>query len=497
MNALSTDPVLDEIRRLHDDRQSGTVSLNCSSNNGRIDIFLREGLIEAASSNLQSFRLGDYLRKQLQIAAGDLDAAQSEAQRRKIWFGEAVVRRKLADQARVRAAARCQAMELLAYAVNNCFSVGSFTASLRSYYAPARISFPHVLLELYRSNAALFEPQARTEIALCNGVDASAFPWYPQELCVLTHLENPNTFDGLLTATGLGEASLKKILGVLHKLAIIEILSDRQTSNAVVKRSEFRFEQLIPVITGAVLHEKLEVPRNGSSFTSEQFKNLKVQVNENTSKDPLKVFTVSSPEAQDGKSLISANLAFSFAMDPGRRVVLIDCDLRRPSLQNYLGVPSEPGLLQYLTDGHFNPYCYLRRIDNLYFLTSGGVAENPIEILSMEKMKQLIEYLKIEFDTIILDAAPYSPIADARIVTGLSDGLIMVVRRGKTSYRSTDRALKAIDRNKLIGVVFNDVKPMLFHTYQDFGYYRYSGDKLAYATNDSKTQATPKKYLES
>jgi Mrp family chromosome partitioning ATPase len=92
----------------------------------------------------------------------------------------------------------------------------------------------------------------------------------------------------------------------------------------------------------------------------------------------------------------------------------------------------------------------------------------------MRKMKQLIESLRRDFDTIILDAPPYSPIADARVVTALSDALLMVIRRGKTSSSSIDQALTAVDRNKFIGVVFNDVKPMLFHTYQQqYGYYGY------------------------
>src|SRR4029079_18023476 len=133
-------------------------------------------------------------------------------------------------------------------------------------------------------------------------------------------------------------------------------------------------------------------------------------------------------------------------LDPGRRVIAVDCDLRNPSLNEYLGVPSEPGLLQYLANGHLSPNCYLRRVDNLYFLTTGGVAPNPVEILSMNKMKQLIEHLKKDFDTIIIDAPPYWPVADARIVTSMSDGLIMVVRRGRTSCSSSDRAFKAVDR---------------------------------------------------
>ena len=66
---------------------------------------------------------------------------------------------------------------------------------------------------------------------------------------------------------------------------------------------------------------------------------------------------ISSPDAQDGKSLVSANLAFSFALDPGRRVVIVDCDLRNPGLDKYLGVPAEPGLLQHLLNGHLSPYC--------------------------------------------------------------------------------------------------------------------------------------------
>ena len=74
-------------------------------------------------------------------------------------------------------------------------------------------------------------------------------------------------------------------------------------------------------------------------------------------------------------------------------------------------------------------------------MTAGGTASNPIEVLSMRKMKELIERLRISFDTIILDSPPYSPIADARVVTALSDGLLMVIRSGRTAYSSTGSRL--------------------------------------------------------
>ena len=116
--------------------------------------------------------------------------------------------------------------------------------------------------------------------------------------------------------------------------------------------------------------------------------------------------------------------------------------------------------------------------------------------LSDSQQSDLIEYLKTDFDTIILDAPPFSPIADARIVTALSDGFILVIRRGKTSYRSIEGAYRVIDRQKLLGVVFNDVKPMLFHTYYNRGYYNYSHDSQ-YLYPSRKTRVNPKNYLES
>jgi capsular exopolysaccharide synthesis family protein len=358
------------------------------------------------------------------------------------------------------------------------------------------------MLELSRRVDVLFEANAGERIALSDLADLSAFPWYPQELCVLSELKYPQTFDALLKATGMQEKNLKRVVGVLDRLGVIESVGGAESSepqatpgDAVLIKPDFPFEYLIPVVTNAVLNEKLEAARNAGSFTSEQFKMLKVQITDVSSAAALKVITVSSPDPQDGKSLISANLAFSFAMDPGRRTIIVDCDLRSPSLGKYLGVNSEPGLLQYLANGQLSPYCFVRRLQNLYFMTAGGVAPNPIEILSMHKMRQLIETLKKDFDTIILDAPPYSPIADARVVTGLSDSLIMVVRRGKTSCSSTDRALKAIDRNKLLGIVFNDVQPMLFHTYYDFGYYYYGKKQRVYASTE-KPRTSPKNYLE-
>ena len=113
----------------------------------------------------------------------------------------------------------------------------------------------------------------------------------------------------------------------------------------------------------------------------------------------------------------------------------------------------------------------------------------------MRKMKVMIEQLRSMFDVIILDAPPYSPIADARVVTSLSDGLVLVIRSGKTGYAITDRAFQAVDQRKLLGVVLNDVKPMPLQTYHSYGYY-YGDGRGGYVGNGQAPPRPPKSYLE-
>jgi len=492
---LPANSVLTELRRLCDEKQTGVLALG--SNGTRVEVFYSEGWIDAVSSNLSTHQFGSYLVKDGYLLSRDLSTVKTEAERRKVCFGESAVRRGLVEEAQVAAAARHQALELLKHSLELGLPIVSFRNALHPLYVPAHITFPHLLLDLSRSNPALFLPDPNVHLRLTKTRNLSALPWYPQELAVLAELRNPIRYPALLAITGLEDSSLQRILGVFDRLNLIEQLENPEVSaengNEAIVANEFHFEHLVPVVTNAVVHEKLEVARNGGSFTSEQFRSLKVQISEVSAQVPMKVITVSSPDTKDGKSLVSANLASAFAMDPGRRVIIVDCDLRSPALNRYLGVSAEPGLLTYLAEGQLSPYCYTRRLGNLYFLTSGGIAPNPIEILSMPKMRQLIEYLKIDFDTIILDAPPFSPIADARIVTGMSDGLVMVLRRGKTSYSNADRAFKAVDRNKVLGVVFNDVKPLLFHTYHNYGYYRYGDNRYLYSGSSKKG---PKSYLD-
>ena len=222
MTRSSVNSVLDEIRQLHDNEESGTLAL-AGSQGQRVEVFFREGMIEAASSNLGGRRLGDYLAKAEYGTVRDLDALEARRRRRKISFGEAAVQKGLLSPAELETAVRRQAFELLDHAFKNELYRDSFRSHLRFFFAPAKISFPNALLELCRRNAAPLEPATNAHISLVEGIHFSLFHWYPQELYVLSELQNSTTFERLLKTTGLQETNLKKVLGVLDGLGVIEV----------------------------------------------------------------------------------------------------------------------------------------------------------------------------------------------------------------------------------------------------------------------------------
>jgi protein-tyrosine kinase len=486
--------LLEKIQQIQEEKESGFLFLQQDAK--IIRVFFHEGFIDALSSNLEQHRLGQYLVREGFVEASAIDPLLQESQRRQIPLGEAAVRRKILDPAELRDVARRQAVQLLKYAIDDDFAVGSFERPSPSFQVSAQIDLDYLRLELARNNSETFELGSCQLVVLRDGMEISALPWYPQELSVLGQLTQPRTPQELVSLVGMDYTHLKKILSVLQNLQLIEVVEAiPNPTTALALRERFPLDFLVPAVRNAAYSDKLEIIHDECSFVSEQFKTLKARLNEIPSDRSVKAIVISSPLAADGKSLISINLALCFAKDPGRRVIVVDCDLRNPSLHKYLGIPPEPGLLGFLQNGVLQPHCYMRRLENLYLMMAGGTAANPVELLSQGKMRGLIEYLKTEFDTIILDSPPLAPISDGRILTGLADGLIMVVRCGKTSYTSVERALKVIDWQKFLGVVFNDVKPVLFHTQYDYSLYHYASQGL-YPRSRRRIKGQTKNYLD-
>jgi protein-tyrosine kinase len=486
--------LVNRIRQIEQEAKTGLLVLE---KDGKvIRMYFRNGLIEGCSSDFPQHWLGQYLLKEGYVEPEEVTPLVEEAKRKNVATGEVAVAHKKLDAPELVEVVRQQAFQLFRYAIENGFAPAGFQSGSLELKCSAAIPLQHLLLVLARHAPEPIEIDAGRSIVLRGGTDLTNLPWYPQELAVINELKYPRTPADLLHATGFEPVKLRKILGVLHTLQLVDFV-DVVTSEgtAVMVRSRGPYDYLVPEIRDARLSDKLEVVHSEGSFISEQFKTLKVRLSELPLDQPVKVITVSSPQPEDGKSLICANLALSFAKDPGRRVLVIDADLRNPSLHKYLGISPDPGLLGYLQNGHVQPHCYLRRLQNLYVMTAGGIAPNPIELLSLGKMKDLIRHFAEEFDTVIIDATPFAPISDARIVMGLSDGLVMVVRRGKTSFGNLKQAFKVVDPKKLLGVVFNDVKPMLFHTHYNYTYYRYGYGSL-YPYRTQKIRQRTKNYLE-
>jgi protein-tyrosine kinase len=471
--SLHRNPLLQTIHQLQENGATGSLPLSRAGQT--VIVYFREGLISAVSTSISDHQLGKYLARRGYITEKDIASLVKEAGRRSTLTGETAVSKNLLDGSELMELVQEQAAGILSLAIKNGFEPQGFNrADPPSFFMPARIDHMQLMLDLARANLQPFKVDPGMLIGLRNGKQNTPLSWLPAELSVLNELKEPRTIHELVVSTGLEYPRLSKILFVFDTLQLLSFVECAPVSStALVRRQGFPFESLVPEIRKTALSDKIETVREEGSFISEQFKTLKIHISEIAAAHNAKVITFSSPAAEDGKSLVCLNLAVSYSRDLDRRVIVLDCDLRNPSLNKYLGVAAEPGLLGYLEEDYLQPYCYMRRLDKLYILTAGGISANPLEFLSQDRMRKFIDYLKTEFDVILIDAPPLVPISDTQVLAGLSDGIVLVVRSGKTTYADIVKGFRKLNREKLMGVVVNDVQPLLFNTHYDHRYYNY------------------------
>ena len=211
------------------------------------------------------------------------------------------------------------------------------------------------------------------------------------------------------------------------------------------------------------------------SAYAEALRNIRLGVALSNVDRPPKVVLVTSSVPQEGKSSTSLALARLLAKS-GQRTLLIDCDLRRPSLHHTLGMPRVPGLVEVLSEQI--PVEEAVRTDEpsgLDYLSSGGHAPNPADLLGSEHMRALLQRVGGAYDLVILDSAPVISVTDSRILAGFADSSVLLVRWDKTRRETVVNALKQLDQAgaSIAGVVLNqvDVKRHAQYDYSDSGYY--------------------------
>ncbi len=175
-------------------------------------------------------------------------------------------------------------------------------------------------------------------------------------------------------------------------------------------------------------------------------------------KQPGKARIIGSTSAcpQEGKSYTSANLAYSFARN-GAKVLLIDADMRRPTLASKLDLPISPGLSNLLA-GHGTPAIHHGVLhENLSVLTAGDTPPNPSELLGSDRMKELLDGFGGEYDLILIDLPPVNSVPDPVIVSRMTDGIVLVVRHGSSRKREVMAAVRQLRFAKahLLGTVYN------------------------------------------
>jgi capsular exopolysaccharide synthesis family protein len=189
---------------------------------------------------------------------------------------------------------------------------------------------------------------------------------------------------------------------------------------------------------------------------------------------PLRTLLVTSADPGEGKSLSALNMATAMAMD-GRRVILLDCDLRRP-MQHYLHETAlEPGFSNVLTgEATIEEALRPTKVENLSLMTAGSLPPNPPELLNSEAGRQLINDLKERCDLVVLDSPPVLSLSDAQVLGTMVDGIVLVVAADSTSQKHVRRAESMLRQanGRLLGVLFNKVREYN-NPYTPNSYYTY------------------------
>ena len=214
-----------------------------------------------------------------------------------------------------------------------------------------------------------------------------------------------------------------------------------------------------------------------NSTASESFKALRTRVMYSTLESELKTILVTSSIPSEGKTTVALNLAGSFALAE-KKVLLLDCDLRKPRIHAIFDSERFPGLSDYLfSNVTLEEITRATKLQNLSYITSGTIPPNPSELLGSKQMNDFLQNLKTIYDIIILDSPPYISVTDSEILSRVADGTILIVQANKTPsdafYRAYERVVN-IDPHKFLGTVLNNFSFRSAYGYYYNYYYYYS-----------------------
>ena len=303
-------------------------------------------------------------------------------------------------------------------------------------------------------------------------------------------------------ASPIRNTALASVVGLLIALGIVfllEYLDDTiKTSDDVQRVLALTTLGSIPKIAPSKQKSaKGQVITAPGSFshTAEAYRTLRTSIQFSTllTSNSAKTFLITSSGTGEGKSTTAANLGVVMAHS-GKKVILVDADLRKPVLHKLFDVPNENGLSNVLLDAVFDWSSILHptSVKNLWILPSGPIPANAADYLASAKMDNLIEYLSQQADVVIFDTPPLLPVTDARILASQTDATLLVIDAGHTRsdvcYRGAE--LLAQIGVKPLGVILNKFDPKRDSYYGGYGYHSYYGQNEKLNGNSRKLKVT-------
>ncbi len=220
--------------------------------------------------------------------------------------------------------------------------------------------------------------------------------------------------------------------------------------------------------------EELITMSRPKSVTAEAYRSLRTNLDFMSPDNPLRSILFTSSGTKEGKSKTISNLAISMAQ-AGKKTVLLDCDLRKPMLHRFFNLPNYEGLSSVLTDEITSEEA-LRggEVENLQIITSGIIPPNPAELLGSKRMGNLLQKLSERFEMVLLDTPPVIAVADAVILGGKVDGVILVVASHQTHREMLSKAYETLKKGQvnIIGAILNKY-PLPTRKGYYYDYYQY------------------------
>jgi capsular exopolysaccharide synthesis family protein len=211
-----------------------------------------------------------------------------------------------------------------------------------------------------------------------------------------------------------------------------------------------------------------------NSSYCEEYRSLRTHVLHKSQRQKLKSIVVASVNPSEGKSVTALNLSWMLAQTDGVKCLIIDSDLRMPSLADYLGIETDRGLSDVLA-GTCSLTDAIVRLEpsGLHILPGGEARQDVAELISGSKFQEILSEAREMFDYISVDAPPLGIFTDATVLINQADAAILVVRANRTRYSTLDRILDPLPKDRLLGVVLNQSEDVMQESHYNYGYYNY------------------------